>query len=93
MAVEHNLLPRIINSGLGVLAPGAGISALLSVLAIAGSGPQLVVSPFNWRTLMAGAKGKIYPVFREFEDEATPPPMKPLPPPLHRVKTALVSLL
>ena len=71
MAVVHNLLARIMKSGLGVLAPVVGISALLSVMATAGSGPQMVVSPFDWQTLMAGAKGNVYPIFKEFEHDAS----------------------
>ena len=72
MAVVHNLLPRIIKSGLGVLDPIAGMSALLGVVRSAGFGPQLVVSPFDWRKLMAGAKGDVFPVFKEFKEWATP---------------------
>ena len=54
MAVVHDLLPRIIKSGLGVLAAAAGVSALASVVATAAAGPQAVVSPFDWSKLMAG---------------------------------------
>ena len=46
MAVTHNLLPRIMKSGLGVLPPARGVAALASVLARACSGgvaAQLVV--------------------------------------------------
>ena len=71
MAVVHNLLPRIIKSGLGVLDPIAGMSALLSVVSSVTFGPQLVVSPFDWHKLMAGAKGIVFPVFKEFEELAT----------------------
>jgi len=74
MAVVHDLLPRIIKSGLGVLAAAAGVNALASVVATAGTGPQAVVSPFDWGKLMAGARGNVFPVFREFEDFATPAP-------------------
>ena len=75
MAVAHNLLPRIVKSGLGVLAPAVGIAALAGALAATAAGPQpqLVVSPFEWRKLMAGARGSVFPVFREFESLATPP--------------------
>ena len=71
MAVVHNLLPRIIKSGLGVLDPVAGMSALLRVMGSIAFGPQLVVSPFDWHKLMAGAKGNVFPVFKEFEEWAT----------------------
>ena len=71
MAVAHNLLPRIIKSGLGVLVPTAGLAALaLTVQQASGlhAGPlpaQRVVSPFNWTRLMAGAK-HVFPLFSEF---------------------------
>ena len=61
MAVAHNLLPRIIKSGLGVLAPAAGVAALASVLARAAPPAQLIVSPFEWPKLMAGAN-RVFPV-------------------------------
>ena len=72
MAVVHNLLPRIIKSGLGVLDPVAGMSALLRVVKSAAFGPQLVVTPFDWFKLMSGAEGNVFPVFKEFEEWATP---------------------
>ena len=71
MAVAHNLLPRIIKSGLGVLVPTAGLAALaLTVQQASGlhAGPlpaQIVVSPFDWTRLMAGAK-HVFPLFSEF---------------------------
>ena len=74
MAVVYDLLPRIIKSGLGVLTAAAGVTALASVVATAVAGPQAVVSPFDWSKLMAGAQGNVFPVFREFEDCATPAP-------------------
>jgi hypothetical protein len=62
MAVVHNLLPRINKSGLGVLPPSRGLTSLEIVLRRNGSPPaQLVVSPFEWRKLMAGAD-HIFPV-------------------------------
>ena len=75
MAVDHNLLPRIVKSGLGVLPPAVGIAALAGALAATAAGPQpqLVVSPFEWRKLMTGARGSVFPVFKEFEGFATPP--------------------
>lgn len=82
MAVAHNLLPRIIKSGLGVLSPTAGLSALAGVLRQAAScshaslGPppaQLVVSPLDWSKLMAGTKA-VFPLFSEFADCATASP-------------------
>ncbi len=77
MAVVHNLLPRIIKSGLGVLDPVAGMSALLSVMRSSAYGPQLVVSPFDWHKLMAGAKGNVFPIFKEFEEWATSAQLPP----------------
>ena len=71
MAVAHNLLPRILKSGLGVLAPTAGLAALALTLQQASglhAGPlpaQIVVSPFDWTRLMAGAK-HVFPLFSEF---------------------------
>ena len=71
MAVAHNLLPRIAKSGLGVLAPSAGLAALACTLQQASglvSRPlpaQMVVSPFDWTRLMAGAK-HVFPLFSEF---------------------------
>lgn len=62
MAVVHRLLPRIIKSGLGVLAPAQGVAALAGVLRAASAPPaQLVVSPFEWPKLMAGAD-RVFPV-------------------------------
>ena len=79
MAVAHNLLPRIIKSGLGVLAPTAGLVALSSMLQQAaacslpsfGLPAQLVVSPLEWHKLMAGAK-VVFPLFSEFSASAAP---------------------
>ena len=71
MAVVHNLLPRIIKSGLGVLAPVVGIQALSNVLNTSDFGPQLIISPFDWPKLMAGAQGNVFPVFQEFAEYAT----------------------
>ena len=85
MAVDYKLLPRVIASGLGVLPPARGLAALEAALR-AGSGLglvpqyragcQLIVSPFDWRTLMAGAK-HIFAVFAEYGHHAAPatPPM------------------
>ena len=80
MAVDHNLLPRVIASGLGVLQPARGLAALEAALR-AGSGLgsvphycagcQLIVSPFDWRTLIAGAK-HIFAVFAEYGHYAAP---------------------
>lgn len=76
MAVEHKLLPRVRASGLGVLAPARGLAALAAVLCgglRSGLGPgptQLVVSPFDWRRLMAGAP-HVFPVFAEFAHHAS----------------------
>lgn len=76
MAVDHKLLPRVTASGLGVLPPARGLAALEAALRVGsglGSVPQsrcggqvaqLIVSPFDWHTLMAGAK-HIFPVFAE----------------------------
>ena len=61
MAVVHNLLPRVVKSGLGVLAPARGVAALASVLALSAPPAQLVVSPFDWPRLMAGAD-RVFPV-------------------------------
>jgi hypothetical protein len=76
MAAEHNLLPRVRASGLGVLAPTRGLAALRAALALGpgpGYGPaQRVVSPFDWRRLMAGARS-VFPVFAEFAADAAAP--------------------
>ena len=66
MAVSHNLLPRIARSGLGVLTPAAGMSALDGLLCANLSAAQVTISPFNWTTLMRGAK-RVLPIFLEFE--------------------------
>ena len=71
MAVVHNLLPRIIKSGLGVLQPTSGLEALHRVLAVAAPAPQLVVSPFEWPKLMQGAE-HVFPVFSEFAEHWKP---------------------
>ena len=83
MAVDNNLLPRVTASGLGVLLPARGLAALEAALRVGsglGSGPwsrarcqhaQLIVSPFDWRTLMAGAK-HVFPVFAEYGHHAAP---------------------
>jgi hypothetical protein len=66
MAIVHNLLPRIIKSGLGVLSPVTGVTALGAVLASCrATAAQLVVSPFEWSKLMAGAP-TVYPIFSEY---------------------------
>ena len=55
MAIAYNLLPRIIQSGLGVLLPHRGLQALENVMQMTFKLPsQLVVSPFDWERLMAG---------------------------------------
>lgn len=41
MAVAHNLLPRIIKSGLGVLPPAAGLAALAAVLRARAAPPAI----------------------------------------------------
>lgn len=79
MAVVHNLLPRIVRSGLGVLDPITGTAALAATLRATTAQPQLIVSPFDWRKLMAGARGNVFPVFKEFEDYATFPSEMPAP--------------
>ena len=62
MAVVHNLLPRIIKSGLGVLPPTRGVAALELMLRRQAAPPaQMVVSPFEWHKLMAGAD-RVFPV-------------------------------
>ncbi len=62
MAVAHNLLPRIIKSGLGMLPPTRGIAGLESVLRSRAAPPaQVVASPFEWRKLMAGTD-HVFPV-------------------------------
>ncbi len=64
MAVAHNLLPRIIKSGLGVLPPADGVAALAAALRHSAAPPaQVVVSPFEWSKLMAGAD-RVFPVSR-----------------------------
>lgn len=78
MAVTHDLLPRIRKSGLGVLDPVAGMSALARVISTVNYGPQMVISPFDWQKLMAGAQGDVFAVFKEFEQWATPPQKIPL---------------
>lgn len=66
MAITHNLLPRIIKSGLGVLSPAVGVRAFARALATHGfTACQLVVSPFQWAKLMAGATS-VYPIFSEY---------------------------
>lgn len=72
MAVVNELLPRIIKSGLGVLSPIAGIEALSAVVGCPDFAAQLVISPFDWPKLMAGAEGNVFPVFQEFAEFATP---------------------
>ena len=80
MAVDHNLLPRVIASGLGVLPPARGLAALEAALRVGSglgsvpqsrAGCQLIVSPFDWRTLMAGAK-HIFAVFADYGHYAAP---------------------
>lgn len=62
MAVVHNLLPRIVQSGLGVLTPARGVAALEALLSMPHRlTAQLVVSPFEWGKLMAGAH-HVFPV-------------------------------
>lgn len=66
MAITYNLLPRIRKSGLGVLSPAVGVTAFARALASHGATVcQLVVSPFQWGKLMAGAT-TVYPIFSEY---------------------------
>ena len=56
MATTYNLLPRITQSGLGVLLPSGGLQALGNVMHMTFKLPsQLVISPFDWKRLMTGA--------------------------------------
>ena len=71
MAIKNNLLPRIIKSGLGVLAPGAGVSALAAALSSTPLPAQLVVSPFEWAKLMQGAT-HVFPIFSEYATHFKP---------------------
>ena len=79
MAIKNNLLPRIIKSGLGVLAPDAGVSALASALSAVPHPAQLVVSPFEWPKLMQGAT-HVFPIFSEYATHTKPhaPPIIPM---------------
>ncbi len=72
MAIKNDLLPRIIKSGLGVLAPGAGVSALAAALSTTPLPAQLVVSPFEWPKLMQGAT-HVFPIFSEYATHFKPP--------------------
>ena len=65
MAIKNNLLPRIIKSGLGVLAPDAGVAALAAALSNSPNPAQLVISPFEWPKLMQGAT-HVFPIFSEY---------------------------
>lgn len=71
MAIKNDLLPRIIKSGLGVLAPDAGVSALAAALSLLPSPAQLVVSPFEWTKLMQGAT-HVFPIFSEYATHIKP---------------------
>ena len=71
MAIKNDLLPRIIKSGLGVLAPDAGVFALAAALSLLPSPAQLVVSPFEWAKLMQGAT-HVFPVFSEYATHIKP---------------------
>ena len=56
MAIVYNLLPRIAQSGLGVLLPSGGLQALENVMNMTLKLPsQLVVSPFDWKRLITSA--------------------------------------
>ena len=72
MAATHNLLPRIVKSGLGLVSPTQGIAALAAALGSSAAAwrPQLVASPFEWPKLMAGAT-HIFPLFSDHAPAAT----------------------
>ncbi len=62
MAVKHNLLPRIMQSGLGVVTPSRGLDVLNSILQVNHwHSSQMVISPFDWRKLMSKAH-RVFPV-------------------------------
>ena len=68
MAITHNLIPRIVESGLGVVSPTAGLATLAAVMQ---GNPalwqhQLIASPFEWPKLMAGAP-PVFPLFLEHD--------------------------
>ena len=63
MAIQYNLLPRIIHSGLGVLTPSRGLTVLDTVLHMSHKQvmSQIIVSPFEWQKLMSQAQ-RVLPV-------------------------------
>ena len=71
-------LARIQRSGMGVIAPAAGLAALHAVLyssTAAHSSPQTIASPFAWATLLASAK-TLPPVFGEHAAAVAGAPMR-----------------
>ena len=66
MAVDHGLLPRVVEAGLGVLSPAAGVGALEACAAASADlSPSPLVSPLDWRRIMARAP-VVAPTFAEF---------------------------
>ena len=83
MAVDHGLLPRVVEAGLGVLPPAAGVGALEACAGAADVSPSPLVSPLDWRRIMARAPA-VAPTFAEFAEfwgggraRAAPAPARP----------------
>lgn len=70
------LLARIQSSGMGLIAPAAGLQALAHMMALQPSSssmlpPALVASPFDWPRLRQAASGAVPLMFEEFSTEAS----------------------
>ena len=66
-------LARIQRSGMGVIAPAAGLAALRAVLSSANAhSPQTIASPFAWAALLASVEAPP-PVFAEHAAAAAAP--------------------
>jgi acyl carrier protein len=60
------LAARISSSGMGLIAPAAGLQALAGLVQQRGVAPAIVATPFNWPRLQQAARGPLPPMFEDF---------------------------
>ena len=62
---DVSLAARISSSGMGLIAPAAGLHALAALVAQQ-HGPSIVATPFDWPRLHRAARGTVPPMFEEY---------------------------
>ena len=65
------LAARISSSGMGLIAPAAGLQALAALVQQRGVAPAIVATPFNWPRLQQAARGAVPPMFEDFSTPST----------------------